>query len=72
VQHESGWIEETNMSVSEFCIRSAVAGEELQTRAATFEASTFDAERRTVQVIFSSGAPVRRFDFEGHIWSGFR
>ena len=35
------------------------------TRAATFEPSTFDAEKNTVYVTFSTGADVQRFDFEG-------
>ncbi|WP_321470125.1 hypothetical protein [uncultured Paludibaculum sp.] len=37
----------------------------LLTRAATFEPSTFDAERNSVQVVFSTGADVQRNDFEG-------
>ena len=39
--------------------------EEILTRAAPFEPSTFDAEKRTVQVVFSTGADVVRSDFEG-------
>ncbi|MBL8231031.1 MAG: HK97 family phage prohead protease [Bryobacterales bacterium] len=35
------------------------------TRAATFEPATFNAEKRTVDVIFSTGAAVPRYDFEG-------
>lgn len=38
---------------------------EIITRAATFEPSTFNTEKRTVDVVFSTGAPVRRYDFEG-------
>jgi len=34
-------------------------------RAAQFEPSTYDADKRTVQVIFSTGADVQRADFEG-------
>ncbi len=37
----------------------------LLTRAATFEPSTFDKNKRTVQVVFSTGADVTRSDFEG-------
>src|SRR5215475_6562208 len=37
----------------------------LLTRAATFSPSTFDATKRTVQVVWSTGAPVPRYDFEG-------
>ena len=37
----------------------------LLTRAAAFAPSTFDANKRTVQVTFSTGAPVQRMDFEG-------
>jgi phage head maturation protease len=39
--------------------------DELITRAATFEPETFDAERNTVRVIFSTGADVRRRDAAG-------
>jgi hypothetical protein len=35
------------------------------TRAATFEPSTFDEKKRTVQVVFSTGADVMRSDWEG-------
>jgi hypothetical protein len=38
---------------------------ELFTRAASFEPSTFNAEKRTVQVVFSTGADVVRSDWEG-------
>jgi hypothetical protein len=38
---------------------------ELLTRAATFEPSTFDEAKRTIDVVFSTGAEVQRFDFEG-------
>ena len=34
-------------------------------RSGTFEASTFDAERNTVHVVFSTGADVKRRDLEG-------
>lgn len=34
-------------------------------RAATFEPTTYNPEKRTVQVIFSTGADVQRSDFEG-------
>lgn len=37
----------------------------LLTRAAAFAPSSFDAAKRSVQVVFSTGAPVRRSDFEG-------
>jgi phage major head subunit gpT-like protein/phage head maturation protease len=39
--------------------------EELVTRTATLEPATFDPERRTVEVVFATTAPVRRFDLEG-------
>jgi phage head maturation protease len=39
--------------------------EELFTRTATLQPATFDAERRTVEVVFATTAPVRRFDLEG-------
>ncbi len=39
--------------------------EELFTRTATLEPATFDPERRTVEVVFATTAPVRRFDLEG-------
>jgi len=39
--------------------------EELVTRTATLEPTTFDPERRTVEVVFATTAPVRRFDLEG-------
>ena len=38
---------------------------ELITRQASVEATTYNADKRTVEVIFSTGAPVLRFDFEG-------
>ncbi len=38
---------------------------ELLTRAAAFEPSTFDAETNSVQCVFSTGAEVKRSDFEG-------
>jgi phage head maturation protease len=38
---------------------------DLFTRNATFEPATFDAERNTVRVTFSTGADVRRRDLEG-------
>jgi hypothetical protein len=38
---------------------------EILTRAAALEPSTYDAEKRTVQVVFSTGADVERSDFEG-------
>ncbi|HXG47454.1 MAG TPA: prohead protease/major capsid protein fusion protein [Methylomirabilota bacterium] len=38
---------------------------ELLHRSAAFQPQSFDPETRTVSVIFSSGAPVRRFDFDG-------
>jgi hypothetical protein len=38
---------------------------ELLTRQAELTPSTFNAERRSVQVVWSTGAPVQRFDFEG-------
>lgn len=38
---------------------------ELFSRAATFEPATYDKEKRSVQVIFSTGAEVQRNDFEG-------
>jgi hypothetical protein len=37
----------------------------LLTRQATLTPATFNAERRSVQVIWSTGAPVQRYDFEG-------
>ncbi len=40
-------------------------GNEVLTRAAAFEPSTYNPERRTVQVVFSTGADVMRSDFEG-------
>jgi phage major head subunit gpT-like protein/phage head maturation protease len=39
--------------------------EELFTRTATLQPATFDPERRTVEVVFATTAPVRRFDLEG-------
>jgi hypothetical protein len=39
--------------------------EQILTRAAPFEPATFDAEKRTVQVVFSTGADVMRSDWEG-------
>jgi hypothetical protein len=39
--------------------------DEILTRAAPFEPSTFDATKRTVQVVFSTGADVMRADYEG-------
>src|SRR5688572_1917255 len=38
---------------------------ELLTRAATFTPSTFDKDKRTVQVVFSTGTEVSRYDFDG-------
>ncbi|MGE5486415.1 MAG: peptidase U35, partial [bacterium] len=38
---------------------------EILTRTAAFEPSTYDTEKRTVQVVFSTGADVQRSDFEG-------
>ncbi|MCZ2154326.1 MAG: Mu-like prophage major head subunit gpT family protein [Bryobacterales bacterium] len=38
---------------------------ELKIRSAAFEPSTFDAENRTVSVVFASNAPVRRMDLDG-------
>ncbi|OFW15073.1 MAG: hypothetical protein A3H27_12350 [Acidobacteria bacterium RIFCSPLOWO2_02_FULL_59_13] len=38
---------------------------ELLHRSAAFQPQSFNPETRTVSVIFSSGAPVRRFDFDG-------
>jgi len=38
---------------------------ELITRSAALEPSTFDAEKRTVSVVFASNAPVRRMDMDG-------
>ena len=38
---------------------------DLLTRSATFEPETFDAERNTVRVIFSTGADVKRRDLSG-------
>ena len=37
----------------------------LLTRAATLQPSSFDASKRTVQVVWSTGAPVARYDFDG-------
>jgi phage major head subunit gpT-like protein len=37
----------------------------LLTRAAAFAPSSFDATKRTVGLIWSTGSPVQRFDFEG-------
>ena len=34
-------------------------------RSAVFQPQSFNPEARTVSVVFSSGAPVRRFDFDG-------
>jgi len=39
--------------------------QDLFIRSGTFEASTFDAERNTVHVVFSTGADVKRRDIEG-------
>lgn len=39
--------------------------EDILTRAALFEPSTFDEKKRTVQVVFSTGADVMRADYEG-------
>jgi hypothetical protein len=38
---------------------------ELKIRSAALEPSTFDAENRTVSVLFASNAPVRRMDLDG-------
>ncbi len=38
---------------------------ELLVRAAQFEPSTFNEEQRTVEVVFSTGADVSRYDMEG-------
>jgi len=38
---------------------------DLLTRNASFEPSTYNADKRTVQVVFSTGADVQRSDFEG-------
>jgi phage major head subunit gpT-like protein/phage head maturation protease len=38
---------------------------ELKIRSAALEPSTFDAETRTVSVVFASNAPVRRMDLDG-------
>lgn len=38
---------------------------EIITRAAIFEPASYNAEKRTVQVIFSTGADVKRSDWEG-------
>ena len=38
---------------------------DLLTRSATFEPETFDAERNTVHVVFSSGTEVKRRDLSG-------
>jgi hypothetical protein len=38
---------------------------EVLTRAATFEPSTYNPDKRTVQVTFSTGAEVQRSDWEG-------
>ena len=38
---------------------------ELNVRSAALEPSTFDAENRTVSVVFASNAPVRRMDLDG-------
>jgi len=38
---------------------------DLITRAATFEPSTFNNDKRSVQVVFTTGADVQRNDFEG-------
>jgi len=38
---------------------------ELITRAAALESATFDPERRTVEVVFATAAPIRRLDLEG-------
>lgn len=41
----------------------------MQTRAAAIQPQTLDAEARTVEVVFSTGAPVRRVDwFEGRTY----
>jgi phage major head subunit gpT-like protein len=37
----------------------------LFTRQATFTPSTFDASKRTVEVVWSTGAPVLRYDWDG-------
>jgi hypothetical protein len=39
--------------------------ETIHVRTAAFEPSTYDPEKRTVQVVFSTGADVERSDFEG-------
>ncbi len=38
---------------------------DLNIRSAALEPSTFDAETRTVSVVFASNAPVRRMDLDG-------
>jgi hypothetical protein len=38
---------------------------ELLTRAAQFTPSSYDGERHTVDAVFSTGAEVARYDFEG-------
>jgi hypothetical protein len=44
---------------------AAAQATEILTRAATFAPSTFDPAKRSVQVIWSTGAPVNRMDFDG-------
>jgi hypothetical protein len=43
----------------------ATPSTDLFTRAATFAPSSFDASKRTVGIVWSTGAPVLRHDFEG-------
>ncbi len=38
---------------------------DLLTRAATFAPSSFNRDQRTVEIVWSTGAPVLRYDFEG-------
>jgi phage major head subunit gpT-like protein/phage head maturation protease len=56
--------------VSELVTRAAAppaasASVELITRQASFEPTTYNAEKRSVDVIFSTGAAVMRYDYEG-------
>ncbi len=44
---------------------AAAPQSDLLTRAATFAPQSFNRDQRSVQVIFSTGAPVLRYDFEG-------
>jgi hypothetical protein len=46
-------------------VPAAAQASEVLTRAATFAPNTFDPAKRSMQVIWSTGAPVNRMDFDG-------